>query len=84
MYYVAKVINDECAKYNCKQCTLFCPEPNTLMYNDEEHHAYVVYDRCKGCAGRKFGRERCIKVNRRFMYGYSRTFTLLTLSCGYL
>ncbi len=50
MYYVAEVINDECSKYNCKQCTLFCPEPNTLMYTDEEHHAYVVQERCKGCA----------------------------------
>lgn len=50
MYYVAEVINDECSKYNCKQCTLFCPEPNTLMYSDEEHHAYVVQERCKGCA----------------------------------
>ncbi|MFP3159276.1 MAG: ferredoxin oxidoreductase [Hydrogenobaculum sp.] len=50
MYYVAKVINDECSKYNCKQCTLFCPEPNTLMYDDKEHHAYVITNRCKGCA----------------------------------
>ncbi len=50
MYYVAKVINDECTKYNCKQCTLFCPEPNTLMYTDNDHHAYVMYARCKGCA----------------------------------
>lgn len=50
MYYVAEVINEECSKYNCKQCTLFCPEPNTLMYSDEEHHAFVVQDRCKGCA----------------------------------
>ncbi len=50
MYYVAEVINEECTKYNCKQCTLFCPEPNTLMYTDEEHHAFVVQERCKGCA----------------------------------
>ncbi|MFN3870077.1 MAG: 4Fe-4S dicluster-binding protein [Aquificaceae bacterium] len=50
MYYVAEVINEECSKYNCKQCTLFCPEPNTLMYTDEEHHAYVIQERCKGCA----------------------------------
>ena len=50
MYYVAEVINEECSKYNCKQCTLFCPEPNTLMYSDDEHHAYVVQERCKGCA----------------------------------
>ncbi|MCS6957705.1 MAG: ferredoxin oxidoreductase [Aquificaceae bacterium] len=50
MYYVAEVINEECSKYNCKQCTLFCPEPNTLMYTDDEHHAYVIQERCKGCA----------------------------------
>lgn len=50
MYYVAEVINEECSKYNCKQCTLFCPEPNTLMYKEEEHHAYVIQERCKGCA----------------------------------
>ncbi|WP_333784659.1 4Fe-4S dicluster domain-containing protein [Thermocrinis sp.] len=49
MYYVAEVIYEECSKYNCKQCTLFCPEPNTLMYSDEEHHAYVIPERCKGC-----------------------------------
>ncbi|MFN3787265.1 ferredoxin oxidoreductase [Sulfurihydrogenibium azorense] len=52
MYYVAEVINDECTKYKCNQCTLFCPEPNTLMYVDtpEERHAFVYANRCKGCA----------------------------------
>jgi len=38
MYYVAEVKESDCAKYNCKQCVLFCPEPNTLMY-----HNYQTY-----------------------------------------
>jgi pyruvate ferredoxin oxidoreductase delta subunit len=63
MYYVARVINDECNKYNCKQCTLFCPEPNTLMYNDEKHHAYVNEERCKGCALCVYVCEHLLKRN---------------------
>ncbi|MCS7261950.1 MAG: ferredoxin oxidoreductase, partial [Aquificaceae bacterium] len=31
-------------------CVLFCPEPNTLMYHESKHVAWVNYSRCKGCA----------------------------------
>ena len=50
MYYVAEVNESECAKYSCKQCVLFCPEPNTLMYHSTKHTAWVNHSRCKGCA----------------------------------
>ncbi|WP_448588296.1 ferredoxin oxidoreductase [Thermocrinis sp.] len=50
MYYVAEVNETECAKYNCKQCVLFCPEPNTLMFENSKHTAWVNVSRCKGCA----------------------------------
>ncbi len=50
MYYVAKVDQEKCATYNCRQCTLFCPEANTLMFDEEKNSAYVDEERCKGCA----------------------------------
>lgn len=50
MYYVAKVDQEKCATYNCRQCTLFCPEANTLMFDEEKNSAYVDEQRCKGCA----------------------------------
>jgi len=50
MYYVAKVDQEKCATFNCRQCTLFCPEANTLMFDEDKNAAFVVEDRCKGCA----------------------------------
>lgn len=49
MYFVADVKEKECAKYNCKQCVLFCPEPNCLNFRASTNSAWVWYDRCKGC-----------------------------------
>ncbi len=49
MYYVARVDEEKCATYNCKQCTLFCPEANTLMFDEKKNSAYVNESRCKGC-----------------------------------
>ena len=56
MYYVAKVNSEMCSTYKCNMCTLYCPEPNTLMYDKEHKHgnehgtSWVDEDRCKGCA----------------------------------
>ncbi len=50
MYYVARVDEEKCATYKCKQCTLFCPEANTLMFDDDRNTAWVNEPRCKGCA----------------------------------
>jgi len=50
MYYVARVNEEKCSTYNCKQCTLFCPEANTLMFDEKKNSAYVNEQRCKGCA----------------------------------
>ena len=50
MYYVAKVDSNKCSEYKCNMCTLYCPEANTLMYDEENKTSWVDEDRCKGCA----------------------------------
>jgi len=50
MYYIAKVDADMCSEYKCNACTLYCPEANTLMFNEEKNTSWVDDDRCKGCA----------------------------------
>ncbi|MEA1880113.1 MAG: ferredoxin oxidoreductase [Campylobacterota bacterium] len=50
MYYIAKVDADQCAEYKCNACTLYCPEANTLMFNEDKNISWVDEDRCKGCA----------------------------------
>lgn len=50
MYYVAKVNEEMCSTHKCTMCTLYCPEANTLMHDDEKNTSYVDVDRCKGCA----------------------------------
>lgn len=58
MYLVADINVDICAQTSCKLCTQFCPEANTILYNDQAGKeqgykygsAYVAVDRCKGCA----------------------------------
>ena len=58
MYLVADISIDICAATSCKLCTQFCPEANTILYNDNAGKdkglkygsAYVAVDRCKGCA----------------------------------
>ncbi len=52
MYLVADINVEICAQTGCKLCTQYCPEPNTILYNDQlgKHGAaYVIVDRCKGC-----------------------------------
>jgi len=58
MYLVADINVDICAATSCKLCTQFCPEANTILYDQElgkeQGHkygsAYIAVDRCKGCA----------------------------------
>ncbi len=50
MYYVATVDTEKCAGFKCNTCTLYCPEPNTLMFDEEKNASWVDADRCKGCA----------------------------------
>ena len=58
MYLVADINVDICAATSCKLCTQFCPEANTIQYDNElgkekglkYGSAYIAVDRCKGCA----------------------------------
>ena len=58
MYLVAHIDTEICANTSCKLCTQFCPEANTILYNNNAGKekglkygaAYVAVDRCKGCA----------------------------------
>jgi Pyruvate/2-oxoacid:ferredoxin oxidoreductase delta subunit len=58
MYLVATINVDICAATSCKLCTQYCPEANTILYNEgagkekglKYGSAYVAVDRCKGCA----------------------------------
>ena len=58
MYLVADINVDICAATSCKLCTQYCPEANTILYNNDAGKekdlkygsAYVAVDRCKGCA----------------------------------
>lgn len=53
MYLVADVSAEICGQTGCKLCMQYCPEPNTILYNDrlgKHGAAYVVVDRCKGCS----------------------------------
>ncbi len=49
MYAVAHIDSEVCGKTKCRQCTMFCPEPNTILFDDENNVAYVSESRCKGC-----------------------------------
>ena len=58
MYLVAHIDTEICANTSCKLCTQYCPEANTILYNNDAGKdkglkygaAYVAVDRCKGCA----------------------------------
>lgn len=58
MYLVAHIMTEICAATSCKLCTQYCPEANTILYNEKAGKdkglkygsAYVAVDRCKGCA----------------------------------
>jgi Pyruvate/2-oxoacid:ferredoxin oxidoreductase delta subunit len=52
MYLVADINVEICSQTGCKLCMQYCPEPNTILYNEQLGQygaAYVVVDRCKGC-----------------------------------
>lgn len=58
MYLVANIDTDICGATSCKLCTQYCPEANTILYDNDAGKdkglkygaAYVAVDRCKGCA----------------------------------
>jgi Pyruvate/2-oxoacid:ferredoxin oxidoreductase delta subunit len=49
MYSVAYVDIEICSSTKCRLCTQFCPESNTILYDEVIKSAYVAVDRCKGC-----------------------------------
>jgi len=49
MYSVAEIDRDICGATKCRLCTQFCPEGNTILYDNRQGFAYVSVDRCKGC-----------------------------------
>jgi Pyruvate/2-oxoacid:ferredoxin oxidoreductase delta subunit len=49
MYSVAYVDEEICSSTKCRLCTQFCPEANTILYDEDRKSAYVAVDRCKGC-----------------------------------
>ncbi|MFQ5597231.1 MAG: 4Fe-4S dicluster domain-containing protein [Nitrospiria bacterium] len=49
MYVVADIDEAICGATKCRLCTQFCPEGNTILYDEVRATAYVAVDRCKGC-----------------------------------
>ncbi len=49
MYAVADIDVDVCGSTKCRLCTQFCPESNTIQFDNARNSAYVSVDRCKGC-----------------------------------
>ncbi len=49
MYTVAEIDVEICSSTKCRLCTQFCPEGNTILYDETRGTAYVAVDRCKGC-----------------------------------
>lgn len=49
MYSVAEIDQEICGATKCRLCTQFCPEGNTILYDEVKESAYVAVDRCKGC-----------------------------------
>ncbi len=49
MYSVAEIDVEICSATKCRLCTQFCPEGNTILYDEVRGTAYVAVDRCKGC-----------------------------------
>jgi Pyruvate/2-oxoacid:ferredoxin oxidoreductase delta subunit len=55
MYLVADISLDICAATSCRLCTQYCPDANTILYDDNAGKdkgfkygtAYVAVDRCK-------------------------------------
>lgn len=49
MYKIAQINSSKCSQSSCRLCTIFCPEPNTILYDEKRKSAYIAIDRCKGC-----------------------------------
>ncbi len=49
MYLVAHVDTSICAETACKLCTQYCPEANTILYDNDKKTAFIATDRCKAC-----------------------------------
>ncbi len=49
MYFIAQVDESICSMKNCRLCAQFCPEPNTILYDEKKKTAFIAVDRCKGC-----------------------------------
>ncbi|MBI5379955.1 MAG: pyruvate ferredoxin oxidoreductase [Nitrospirae bacterium] len=49
MYAVAQVDISICSATSCRLCTQYCPEANTILYDNKRKTAYIAVDRCKGC-----------------------------------
>lgn len=49
MYFIAQVDESICSTKNCRLCVQFCPEPNTILYDEKKKRAFIAVDRCKGC-----------------------------------
>ncbi|MBU4533559.1 MAG: 4Fe-4S binding protein [Eubacteriales bacterium] len=47
MYVTLKVEVEKCN--GCKRCIWSCPDPNVLLYVQEEKQVAVNQHRCKGC-----------------------------------
>lgn len=67
MYKIAQVDAEKCGATNCRLCTLYCPEPNALLYDDKRKCAFVAIDRCKGCGAcvricTDIAKRSCIKM----------------------
>ena len=55
MYLVAHVDTKVCSETACKLCTQYCPEANTILYDNDMKTAFIAVDRCKAC-------EICVSV----------------------
>ncbi|MDA8150682.1 MAG: pyruvate ferredoxin oxidoreductase [Nitrospiraceae bacterium] len=49
MYLVAHIDQAICSETACRLCTQYCPEANTILYDNAAKTAFVAVDRCKGC-----------------------------------
>ena len=49
MYLVADVDSEICSSTSCRLCTQYCPESNTILFDEIRQTAYIAVDRCKGC-----------------------------------
>lgn len=49
MYKIAQIDAQKCSESKCHLCSLYCPEPNTIIFDSKRNVSFVAVDRCKGC-----------------------------------